>query len=31
MVSYHVEQGLIPQPIPVEKLFAVSTIVEFRI
>jgi 4,5-dihydroxyphthalate decarboxylase len=31
MVSYHVEQGLIPQPIPVEKLFAVSTIVEFKI
>lgn len=31
MVAYHVEQGLIPEPIPVAKLFAESTLVEFKI
>jgi 4,5-dihydroxyphthalate decarboxylase len=31
MVTYHVEQGLIPAVIPVEQLFAPSTLVEFKI
>lgn len=31
MVSYHVEQGLMPKPIPVDELFAEPTRVEFRI
>ena len=31
MVAYHVEQGIIPKPIPVEQLFAESTLVEFKI
>jgi 4,5-dihydroxyphthalate decarboxylase len=31
MVAYHVEQGIIPKAIPVEELFAESTLVEYRI
>jgi 4,5-dihydroxyphthalate decarboxylase len=31
MVSYHVEQGLIAKPVPVEELFAEPTLVEFKI
>jgi 4,5-dihydroxyphthalate decarboxylase len=31
MVQYHVEQGLIPQALPIERLFAPSTLDEFRI
>ena len=31
MVTYHVEQGLIPTAIPVEELFAEPTLVEFTI
>ena len=31
MVAYHVEQGIIPKAIPVEELFAESTLVEFKI
>ncbi|HLI28588.1 MAG TPA: ABC transporter substrate-binding protein [Chloroflexota bacterium] len=31
MVQYHVEQGLIPQALPLESLFAPSTLDEFRI
>jgi 4,5-dihydroxyphthalate decarboxylase len=31
MVQYHVEQGLIPRVIPVEELFAESTLVEFKV
>ena len=31
MVQYHVEQGLIPKPIPIEALFAPSTVNEFRV
>jgi len=31
MVTYHVEQGLIPKPIAVEELFAEPTLVEFKI
>jgi 4,5-dihydroxyphthalate decarboxylase len=31
MVAYHVEQGIIPRAIPVEELFAPSTLVEFKI
>ncbi len=31
MVQYHVEQGLIPEPIPLERLFAPATLDEYRI
>ena len=31
MVQYHVEQGLIPEPLPLETLFAPATLDEFRI
>jgi 4,5-dihydroxyphthalate decarboxylase len=31
MVQYHVEQGLIPKPIPIEALFAKPTLDEFKI
>jgi hypothetical protein len=31
MVTYHVEQGLIPTAIPIEDLFAEPTLVEFKI
>jgi 4,5-dihydroxyphthalate decarboxylase len=31
MVQYHVEQGLIPEPLPLESLFAPATLDEFRI
>lgn len=31
MVQYHVEQGLIPEPVPVEQLFAEPTLAEFRV
>jgi 4,5-dihydroxyphthalate decarboxylase len=31
MVTYHVEQGLIPKAIPLEELFAEPTLVEFKI
>jgi 4,5-dihydroxyphthalate decarboxylase len=31
MVQYHVEQGLIPAPLPLESLFAPATLDEFRI
>jgi 4,5-dihydroxyphthalate decarboxylase len=31
MVQYHVEQGLIPEPLPLESLFAPSTLDPFRI
>ena len=31
MVAYHVEQGIIQKAIPVEQLFAESTLVEFKI
>jgi hypothetical protein len=31
MVQYHVEQGLIPQALPLESIFAPATLDEFRI
>lgn len=31
MVTYHVEQGLIPRAIPIDQLFAEPTLVEFKI
>jgi len=31
MVQYHVEQGLIPEPLPLESLFAPATLDEFRV
>jgi 4,5-dihydroxyphthalate decarboxylase len=31
MVQIHVEQGLIPEPLPLESLFAPATLDEFRI
>jgi 4,5-dihydroxyphthalate decarboxylase len=31
MVRYHVEQGLIPEPLPLESLFAPATLDEYRI
>jgi 4,5-dihydroxyphthalate decarboxylase len=31
MVQYHVEQGLIPKPIPIESLFAAPTLNEFKV
>ena len=31
MVRIHVEQGLIPEPLPLESLFAPATLDEFRI
>jgi 4,5-dihydroxyphthalate decarboxylase len=31
MVAYHVEQGIIPRTIPVEELFAESTLAEYKI
>jgi len=31
MVAYHAEQGIIPEAMPVEELFAESTLVEFKI
>jgi 4,5-dihydroxyphthalate decarboxylase len=31
MMAYHVEQGLIPKAIPIEEMFAPSTLAEFKI